>query len=219
MKPPSEDHDLIRWLDGEMTDSEIAAFEARLKDDPLLSKEADELRALSTGIREHLPAEMRVPHADFFNSQIQVRIAQMDLDESRRKGSGSQSLTVTLLTWLRHPWFATAGAVALAILGFVLMRPETQSSGHSLILSSYTPGLGVEASTYHDIEADATVLMLDGLEDVPADHKISGLSVHSSDNQSKVATTTLFDATGSPLLVISRDAVGHPLFLTNTPRG
>jgi hypothetical protein len=219
MKPPSEDHDLIRWLDGEMTDSEIAAFEARLKDDPLLSKEADELRALSTGIREHLPAEMRVPHADFFNSQIQVRIAQMDLDESRRKGSGSQSLTVTLLTWLRHPWFATAGAVALAILGFVLMRPETQSSGHSLILSSYTPGLGVEASTYHNIEADATVLMLDGLEDVPADHKISGLSVHSSDNQSKVATTTLFDATGSPLLVISRDAVGHPLFLTNTPRG
>jgi hypothetical protein len=219
MKPPSEDHDLIRWLDGEMTDSEIAAFEARLKDDPLLSKEADELRALSTGIREHLPAEMRVPHADFFNSQIQVRIAQMDLDESRRKGSGSQSLTVTLLTWLRHPWFATAGAVALAILGFVLMRPETQSSGHSLILSSYTPGLGVEASTYHNIEADATVLMLDGLEDVPADRKISGLSVHSSDNQSKVATTTLFDATGSPLLVISRDAVGHPLFLTNTPRG
>jgi hypothetical protein len=202
-----------------MTDTEIAAFEARLKDDPLLSKEADELRALSTGIREHLPAEMRVPHADFFNSQIQVRIAQMDLDESRRKGSGSQSLTVTLLTWLRHPWFATAGAVALAILGFVLMRPETQSSGHSLILSSYTPGLGVEASTYHNIEADATVLMLDGLEDVPADRKISGLSVQSSDNQSKVATTTLFDATGSPLLVISRDAVGHPLFLTNTPRG
>ena len=219
MKPPSEDHDLIRWLDGEMTDSEIAAFEARLKDDPLLSKEADELRALSTGIREHLPSEMKVPHADFFNSQIQVRIAQMDLDESRRKGSGNQSLTVTLLTWLRHPWFATAGAVALAILGFVLMRPETQSSGHSLILSSYTPGLGVEASTYHNIEADATVLMLDGLEDVPADRKISGLSVHSSDNQSKVATTTLFDATGSPLLVISRDAVGHPLFLTNTPRG
>jgi hypothetical protein len=177
------------------------------------------LRALSTGIREHLPAEMRVPHADFFNSQIQVRISQMDLDENRRKESGNQSLTVTLLTWLRHPWFATAGAVALAILGFVLMRPETQNSGHSLILSSYTPGLGVEASTYHDIEADATVLMLDGLEDVPADHKISGLSVHSSVNQSKVATTTLFDATGSPLLVISRDAVGHPLFLTNTPRG
>ena len=219
MKPPSEDHDLIRWLDGEMTDTEIAAFESRLKDDPLLSKEADDLRALSAGIREHLPAEMKVPHADFFNSQIQVRIAQMDLDESRRKESGNQSLTVTLLTWLRHPWFATAGAVALAILGFVLMRPETLSSGHSLILSSYTPGLGVEASTYHDIEADATVLMLDGLEDVPADRKISGLSVHSSDNQSKVATTTLFDATGSPLLVISRDAVGHPLFLTNTPRG
>jgi hypothetical protein len=219
MKPPSEDHDLIRWLDGEMTETEIAAFEARLKDDLLLSKEADELRALSVDIREHLPAEMKVPHADFFSSQIQMRIAQMDLDESRRKESGNHSLSVTLLTWLRQPWFATVGAVALAVLGFVLMRPEKQSSGHSMILSSYTPGLGVEASTYHHFEADATVLMLDGLEDVPSDHKVSGLSVHRSDNQSEVATTTLFDATGSPLLVISRDALGHPLFLTNSPRG
>jgi hypothetical protein len=219
MKPPSEDHDLIRWLDGEMTDTEIAAFESRLKDDPLLSKEADELRALSSGIRDHLPAEMKVPHPDFFNSQIQVRIAQMDLDESRRKGSGSQSLTVTLLTWLRHPWLAPAGAVALAVLGFVWMRPHTQDTAHSLILSSYTPGLGVEARTYHDNEADATVLMLDGLEEVPADRKISGISVHRSETEPEIAATTLFDPAGSPFLVISRDAVGHPLFLTNTPRG
>jgi hypothetical protein len=100
-----------------------------------------------------------------------------------------------------------------------LLRPHTQDTGHSLILSSYTPGLGVEASTYHDNEADATVLMLDGLEEVPSDRKISGISVHRSETEPEVASTTLFDATGSPLLVISRDDAGHPLFLTNTPRG
>lgn len=219
MKPPSEDHDLIRWLDGEMTDSEIAAFEARLKDDPVLAKEANELSALSAGIRDHLPAEMRIPHADFFNSQIQVRIAQMDLDESRQKQTGNISLADSFISWIRQPWFATAGAVALAVLGFVWMRPHTQDTAHSLILSFYTPGLGVEASTYHDNEADATVLMLDGLEEVPADRKISGISVHRSETELEIAATTLFDAAGSPLLVISRDAVGHPLFLTNTPRG
>ena len=219
MKPPSEDHDLIRWLDGEMTDTEIAAFEARLKDDPMLSKEADVLRALSVDIRDHLPAEMRIPHADFFNSQIQVRIAQMDLDESRQKQTGNTSLADSFLARMRNPWFATAGAVALAVLGFVWMRPHTQDTAHSLILSSYTPSLGVEASTYHDNEADATVLMLDGLEEVPADRKISGISVHRSETEPEIAATTLFDATGSPLLVISRDALGHPLFLTNTPRG
>lgn len=218
MKPPSEDHDLIRWLDGEMNDTELAAFEARLKDDPVLAKEAGELRALSAGIRDHLPAEMKVPHADFFNSQIQVRI-EMDMDESRQKQTGNASLADSLLAWLRQPWFATAGAVALAVLGFVWMRPHTQDTGHSLILSSYTPGLGVEASTYHDNDADVTVLMLDGLDEVPADHKISGISVHRSETQTDVAATTLFDATGVPLLVISRNAVGHPLLLTNTPRG
>lgn len=219
MRPPSEDHDLIRWLDGEMNDAECASFEARLKSDPILAKEAEQLRALSAGIQAHLPAEMKVPHADFFNSQIQVRIAQMDLDETRQKPTGITSVVDSLLVWLRQPWFATAGAVALAVLGFLWMRPHTQDTGHSLILSSYTPGLGVEATTYHDHDADATVLMLDGLEDVPADRKISGISVHRSETQPEVASTTLFDATGTPLLVISRDSAGHPLFLTNTPRG
>lgn len=219
MRPPSEDHDLIRWLDGEMNDTECASFEARLKSDPFLAKEAEQLRALSAGIQAHLPAEMKVPHADFFNSQIQVRIAQMDLDETRQKQTGITSVVDSLLVWLRQPWFATAGAVALAVLGFLWMRPHTHDSGHSLILSSYTPGLGVEATTYHDHDADATVLMLDGLEDVPADRKISGISVHRSETQPEVASTTLFDSTGTPLLVISRDSAGHPLFLTNTPRG
>jgi hypothetical protein len=162
---------------------------------------------------------MTVPHAEFFNSQIQVRIAQMDLDESRQKQTRNTSLADLFLSWIRQPWFATAGAVALAVLGFVWMRPHTQDTAHSLILSSYTPGLGVEASTYHDHDADATVLMLDGLEEVPADRKISGISVHRSETQPEVASTTLFDATGAPLLVISRDDAGHPLFLKNTPRG
>ena len=37
MKTPSdENHDLIRWLDGEMTAAERSAFEASLKNDPEL---------------------------------------------------------------------------------------------------------------------------------------------------------------------------------------
>ncbi|MDP1591349.1 MAG: hypothetical protein Q8M07_26580, partial [Prosthecobacter sp.] len=116
MKPPSEDHDLIRWLDGEMNDTERASFEARLNSDPMLAKEAEELRALSAGIQAHLPVELKVPHADFFNSQIQVRIAQMDLEESRQRQDGTESLRDSLLAWLRQPWFTAAGAVALAVL-------------------------------------------------------------------------------------------------------
>ena len=215
MKPPSENHDLIRWLDGEMTAAERVAFDARLKDDPELAKEAEEMRALSASLRTHLPAEMKVPHADFFNSQIQMRIAQMDMQEARQKPA---SILESIVALFRQPWMAAAGVAAVAVAGFFLLSPASTDTEHSLVLSSYTPGRGVEASTYHDAAADATVLMLDGLDEVPADRKISGISVHRSETEPEVAATTLFDAAGFPLLVISRDAAGHPQFLRN-PRG
>jgi len=216
MKLPSENHDLIRWLDGEMTAAERATFDAQLKADPALAKEAEDMRTLSAGLRTHLPAEMKVPHADFFNSQIQVRIAQMEMDDARQK---TASFFESLLALFRQPWLAATGAAALAVAGFFLLRPAAVDTQHSLILSSYAPGRGVETSTYHDVAADATVLMLDGLDEVPADRKISGISVHRSETEPEVAATTLFDAAGAPLLVISRNAAGHPLFLRSTPRG
>ncbi|MEZ5386977.1 MAG: hypothetical protein R3F13_15825 [Prosthecobacter sp.] len=216
MKPPSENHDLIRWLDGEMTDAERAAFEGEMKADPALAKEAEEMRSLSASLRTHLPAEMKVPHADFFNSQIQMRIAQLEMEDSRQKPESSLE---SIFALFRQPWLAAASAVAVVVAGFLMIGPGGTDSEHSLILSSYTPGRGVEASTYHDSAADATVLMLDGLDEVPADRKISGISVHRSETEPEVAATTLFDAAGAPLLVISRDAAGHPLFLRNHPRG
>jgi hypothetical protein len=214
MTPPSEEHDLIRWIDGEMNETERTAFEERLKQDPVLAKEARQMRELSTSLRAHLPAEMRVPHADYFNTQIEVRIAQMALDDTRAKlaapGWGA------MLQWLRQPWFALAGTAALAVLGFFLLNPATGDASESMILSSYTPNTHVQARTYHDSAADATVLMLDGLDAVPAERKVSGINIQRSEVEPELASTTMFDAHGSPVLMISRDALGNPMI---TPRG
>ncbi len=215
MKPPSEDHALTRWLDGEMSDAERATFEERLKHDPALAKEAHELRALSAGIRAHLPAEMEVPHADFFNSQIQVRIAQMESDDGGSMQAGTP-VWAALLHWLRQPWLAAAGAVALAVVSFVLLRP---ASAESLILSSYTPNANVHARVFYDDTAAATVLMLEGLDAVPAKRTVSGISVQRSEMEPEFASTTLYNAEGSRLLMISRDAAGTPMIWTKTPRG
>ena len=216
MKLPSEseEHDLTRWLDGEMTATERAAFEERLKQDPVLAKEADQMRALSTTLRTHLPAEMRVPHADYFNTQIEVRITQMALDEARAKQASFNF--AGLLKWLRQPWFAAAGATALAVLSFVLLRPDTSHALESTILSSYTPNIHVQARTFHDNAADATVLMLDGLDAVPAEKKVSGINIHRSETEPELASTTMYDAQGAAVLMISRDARGNPLI---SPRG
>jgi hypothetical protein len=218
MKTPSENHDLCRWLDGEMNDTERASFEEQLKLNPALAKEASELRALSATLRSHLPAEMKIPHADFFNSQIQVRIAQMEADESLLKQSTLAGWT-NLLQWLRQPWIAAAGAVALAVFSFVLFRPAPVAPSNSTILSSYTPNTHVRAHTFHDESAAATVLMLDGLDAIPAEKKISGIRVQRSEIDPELAATTLYDAAGAQLIMISRDDAGTPMIWTKLPRG
>lgn len=214
MKPPSEEHDLIRWIDGEMNETESTAFEERLKHDPVLAKEARQMRELSNSLRAHLPAEMRVPHADYFNTQIGVRITQMALDDARAQqaspGWGA------MFQWLRQPWFALAGTAALAVLGFFLLSPATGDASESMILSSYTPNTHVQARTYHDNGAEATVLMLDGLDAVPAERKVSGINIQRSEVEPELASTTMFDSRGTPVLMISRDALGNPMI---TPRG
>ena len=209
MKHPSEEHDLIRWIDGEMNETERTTFEARLKDDPALATEAQKMRALSASLRAHLPAEMRVPHADYFNTQIEVRITQMALDDAR-----AQKVTTSwsaLLQSLRQPWFALAGTAALAVLGFFVLRPDAGDASESMILSSYTPNTNVQARTYHDAGADATVLLLDGLDAVPADRKISGINIKRTELEPELASTTMFDGQGTAVLMISHDALGNPM--------
>ena len=211
MKTPSdENHDLIRWLDGEMTADERRAFEATLQNDPELAAEAESMRQLSESLKTHLPAEMPVPHADFFNSQIQVRIAQMELDDAREREKATES-TAGWLSWLRMPWLAGAAAAAFAIAG--LVWTQNSSSGTSTIASTYTPNPSVHAQVFHSADAQATVLMLDGLEPVPAEKKIVGFRVHRAESDAEVATTTLFDENGSVVAVVALNAKGQPQVL------
>jgi hypothetical protein len=213
MKPLFEEHDLSRWIDGEMNETECAAFEEHLKHDAALANEARKMRALSDSLRTHMPAEMHVPHAEYFNTQIEVRITQMALDEARLQQSGGSF--ASLLHWLRQPWFAVSSATALAVLGFVLLRPMSDAS-ESMILSSYTPNTHVQARTYHDDGAEATVLMLDGLDAVPAERKISGIKIQRSEVEPELAETTMYDDQGKAVFMISRDEFGIPMI---SPRG
>lgn len=211
MKTPSdENHDLIRWLDGEMTAAERRAFEATLQNDPELAAEAESMRRLSESLKAHLPAEMPVPHADFFNSQIQVRIAQMELDDAREREKAAAS-TTNWLSWLRMPWLAGAAAAAFAIAG--LVWTQNSSSGRSTILSTYTPNPSVKAQVIENTEAGATVILLEGLAPIPAEKKVAGFQVHHAESDAEVATTTLFDENGSVIAVVSKNAKGLPTLL------
>lgn len=216
MKTPPDENQIVRFLDGEMDAAEKSTFEASLAADPELRAEIESLSQLGATLRKSMPNGREVPHADFFNSQIQVRIAQEEMDRARE--SNAPASGVGWLNWLRAPWFAAAATAVVALLAFTLWQSRGLSTSESsLVLSSYAPNPDVQARAFHSDEAQATVLMLDGLAAVPADRKIVGHSVHHSETDQQVATTTLFSDDGHVLLVLAKDGRNQPRLLEHTP--
>ncbi len=212
MKTSPDETQIVRWLDGEMDAAESAAFEKEVAAHPERRAEMESMKKLGATLRASVPASREVPHADFFNSQIQVRIAQEEMDAERSRPRSKAGV----FSWLRIPMFATAAAL-IAIAGLLWMQRGSGSG--SVILSSYVPNPGVQARTFHDDEANATVIILDGLAEYPADKSIAGHRVHHSETDTAVATTTLFSEDGGVLLVLAKDARNQPRVLSHSPRG
>ena len=218
MKPPPDENQIVRFLDGEMEAAEKAAFETMLAENADARAEIESLGQLGSLLRQHVPAEREVPHADFFNSQIQVRIAQEQMDRTRESAKTAAPSSGGWLDWLRSPWFSAAATAAIAVLAFVVWQNRTPSEAESsLVLSTYAPNPSVRTRSFHSDEAEATVLMLDGLAELPADRKIVGYRVGRSETDAEVATTTLFSDEGQVLLVLAKDASNQPRILERTP--
>ena len=215
MKTPFENPDetppdWMRWLDGEMTAAEREVFERQLAGDPALRAEVETARQLSGMLKRELPAEMDMPHADFFNSQIQVRLAQMEAEERRNTSAAKKT---AWLDWLRSPWLAGAAAAVIAVL---LLRPggEQIPASETVVMRSYAPDPDVVVSSYHSSAAAATVLVLEGLEELPADRKIVGWQLNSGEADPASMSTVFRNAAGQVELVLTRDANQQPRLWT-----
>jgi anti-sigma-K factor RskA len=200
--PPPE---WMRWLDGEMPAAERAAFEKEMAADPALQAEVDSARRLSSLLKQELPAEMAVPHADFFNSQIQVQLAQIEADERRARPADQSPWT----NWFRMPWLIGAAA---AVVAFLLVRQgdAPHSSSDTLVMSTYAPNPKVVVNAFHSDDAEATVLMLEGLEELPADRKVVGWHLDSGRTDPGSMTTAFTGPTGAVEVVVTRDAQNQP---------
>ena len=211
MKTPSEDHDLIRFLDGEMSDTERASFEVRLETEPMLKSEVSLMQRLSADLRTHLPVEMPVPYADFFNSQIQMRIAQ-------EEPVTLPAVRSSWFDWWRIPTLATAAA-AVAIGGFMIVQNQKQPANNSMVHSIYVPNPSVQARSFHSDEAQATVLILEGVEAMPSDRQMVSFHIERTETDQAMATTTLFGESGQVLAVVAKDSRNQPRLFSANPRG
>ena len=140
---------LTRWIDGELEGDELSEFEAMVDEDPQLleaKSEADQLRQL---LSTHMPAR-EIPNAEFFNHQIQRRIAE---PASVPAAGASPAVSAPLpggggiLSWFRSP-FTLASAAAVIALGIFALSQDpagVRPADHTSVTSTYTPDRQIDA--------------------------------------------------------------------------
>ncbi|MFT4547224.1 MAG: anti-sigma factor RsiW [Verrucomicrobiales bacterium] len=170
---------LTRWIDGELAGEELREFEHAAAQDPQLAEAKAEAENLRHLLQADMPAR-DIPNPEFFNSQIQRSIEE----ESAPAASASAapaSASGSIVSWFRSP-FTLISAAAVAVLGMFALgqNPASVSPDHSSVASTYTPDQTIDASHFYSDEADATVIMLEGLAVLPDSTDLNGQNIVST---------------------------------------
>ncbi len=157
------------WLDGELKEPELAAFEAALPDRAAAEAERQQARQLGGLLREHLAAAP-MQNADFFSHQVHNRIAA---------AAPSAKPARTFAGWWsfgRVAWTGAAVAAALTLTSLFLFReqPAADQSGYlSQILSArvdHDTNPDATVTIFQAKDEKATVLWVEGLESLPSEY-------------------------------------------------
>ena len=159
------------WLDGALQGEELAAFEAWLHDQP---DQADYFMKREESVRWHklmsgaIPASEEPSYPDFFNSRVMHAIVESSPEtvvETRKSGFSWWNLLM--------PTAACAGMVFTFWLG-TRSQPaplEVDVTGAPKAIPVepllYTPESGVVAECFSSTGAEATVIVLSGVDAIP----------------------------------------------------
>jgi len=206
---PEEEEKLTQWIDGKLDDDQVRSLLDAHPELVDLKKSAAESGNL---LRQELPLEENLPYPDFFNHRIQQRL-QEDTDADAPSVSlKEESQYLPLFT--RSRLFAGFAFAALAIgliVHSVLGPNPTDSSARTEVVGTYTPNPQVLASSHYNADAGATIIQLDGLEEIPSDMEITGIFPRSYQPDASLASTTLRSRdTNEPLVILENDHFGRP---------
>ncbi len=159
------------WLDGQLSDRELAEFEASLPDKAAAEAEKAEAKKLGALLKRELGAQALL-NEEFFNHQIRERIARESAGESRKRG-------VEVSTWWtirRLLWTGTASLAVFLVMAIFVMRdknPAEQSQYLTQILNARVDPVvspNATVSMFETKEDRVTVLWTEGLQSLPADY-------------------------------------------------
>ncbi len=202
---PNEEEMLTQWIDGELDDAEVAEL---LEAHPEWKDAKAEAQRVGNLLRSEMKAEEAVPYPDFFNHQIRKRILEEE-EEAATEPAGWKE-QAALFPWFTRFRLISGTAFVALLVGFVAMV-ATSPTGHTEIVSTYTPNPGVTASMEYSDSAKAMVIRLDGLDEIPATQEVAGFRVKSYQPDIDARALTLEPADGAgQMLVLSADRAGLP---------
>ncbi|MFK7909254.1 MAG: anti-sigma factor [Akkermansiaceae bacterium] len=174
MNKQPDETTLTLWIDGELEGEELSRVEAWAQEHPELLAERDAIRAMNVDIRENIPASVEPPYADFFNQRI---IRHIEDEQMTAAPASSQASKRRFWQWFAVP--AAAAAMLLCFyMGTRVSDPVPTGSPSTLSVSTvptvYTPDGDVSADMFSSASADATVIVLKGLEDIPDNLEMVG---------------------------------------------
>ena len=116
-----------------------------------------------------------------------------------------------IISWFRSP-FTLASAAAVILLGLFTLSQlpggASSSPDHTSVASTYTPDKDIEASHFYSTEADATVILLDGLAAMPDSTELNGQNIVSAEPGSP---NQLYNDASQLAFVVLRGADNAPI--------
>lgn len=177
MKTQPDETTLTLWMDGELEGEELTRIEAWAQDHPEILAERDAVQRMSASIKENVAASVEPPYADFFNQRILRQINEetvSSVDRVEQKSSFWQQFG----RWLVAPVAVGAMLICFYMGTQVGEMPAPHSMNNTYSVSTiptvYTPDGGVSAAMFKSEDAGATVIVLEGLEDIPDDLEMVG---------------------------------------------
>jgi anti-sigma factor RsiW len=151
---------LALWLDDELEGEQRAAMDAWALTQPAQLAAREELRQYRATMQAAIPASVEPPYPDFFNSRIEKSIREL----------AASPRVPAAQTAASRPWWSSWLLPVSAVAGMVFtfwMGAQTAGMRGSATPSVYTPESGVNAEWFASASADATVILLEGVEAIP----------------------------------------------------
>ncbi len=158
------------WVDGQLTGPELAAFERELESHPEALAEKEAAIEIGSLLRANISA-LPLRNADFFNLEIlrQIESSQPSVPIPARRPS----------FWsLPRMAFSGAFLLVLSTLFYFAAVPNTRREVRqnaqyvSNILNAHSDDPNITATSFHSKDDDVNVVWLDGVGEIPPDHKL-----------------------------------------------